>query len=240
MDFALSPETQDTCKRIGAFLDRHVIPLESDPASYGEGENIRLDLLADLRKKARAENLWCLQIPKAEGGNGAPKGQTLTHMAACYEAAGRSIFGPVCFNIAAPDDGNLYLLNRVATPAQKEKWLNPILRGEARSAIVMTEPAPGSGSDPAGMMKTTATRHGDTWVIKGHKWVHHRRRRRRSFHPARPHLGRSAPRPHHLSVPQGPAGLEAGAPHPDHGGRRSMAAIASSPSTDSRSRIPNA
>jgi acyl-CoA dehydrogenase len=170
MDFSLSPETQDTCRRIGAFLDRHVIPLESDRANYDEGENIRLDLLADLRKKARAENLWCLQIPKSEGGNGLPKGQTITHMAACYEAAGRSIFGPVCFNIAAPDDGNLYLLNKVATPAQKERWLNPILRGEARSAIVMTEPAPGSGSDPAGMMKTTATKHGDTWVIKGHKW----------------------------------------------------------------------
>jgi acyl-CoA dehydrogenase len=170
MDFALSPESQDTCRRIDAFLDRHVIPLEGDRANYDEGENIRLDILAKLRGQARAEGLWCFQVPKAEGGNGAPKGQTIVNMAACYETAGRSIFGPVCFNIAAPDDGNLYLLNKVATPAQKERWLNPILRGEARSAIVMTEPAPGSGSDPAGMMRTTATKHGDTWVIKGHKW----------------------------------------------------------------------
>jgi acyl-CoA dehydrogenase len=62
------------------------------------------------------------------------------------------------------------MLNKVATPAQKERWLMPLIRGEMRSSIVMTEPAPGSGSDPAGMMRTTATKRGDTWVIKGHKW----------------------------------------------------------------------
>jgi len=170
MDFSLSPETEDTCRRIGAFLDASVIPLESDRANYDEGENIRLDLLAKLRAEARAQGLWCLQVPKEEGGNGAPKGKTVVNMAACYEAAGRSIFGPVCFNIAAPDDGNIYLLNKVATPAQKERWLKPIMRGDVRSAIVMTEPHPGSGSDPAGMMKTTATKKGDTWVIHGRKW----------------------------------------------------------------------
>jgi acyl-CoA dehydrogenase len=170
MDFALSPETQETCRRIDAFLDRHVIPLEGDRGNYDEGENIRLDILARLRKQARAEGLWCFQVPKSEGGNGAEKGQTIVNMAACYETAGRSIFGPVCFNSAAPDDGNIYLLNKVATPAQKERWLAPLMRGDSRSAIVMTEPHPGSGSDPSGMMLTTATKKGDTWVIKGHKW----------------------------------------------------------------------
>ena len=170
MDFSLSPETQDLCRRIDAFLDARVIPLESDRANYDEGENIRLDLLAKLRAEARREGLWCLQVPKSEGGNGAERGGMVVNMAACYETAGRSIFGPVCFNAAAPDDGNIYLLSKVATPAQKERWLAPIMRGEARSAIVMTEPHPGSGSDPAGMMKTTATRKGDTWVIRGRKW----------------------------------------------------------------------
>jgi acyl-CoA dehydrogenase len=170
MDFSLSPETQDICRRIDAFLDKRVIPLESDRANYEEGENIRLDLLAGLREQARSEGLWCFQAPKALGGNAAPEGQTVAAMAACYETAGRSIFGPVCFNIAAPDDGNIWMLNKVATPAQKERWLMPLIRGEMRSSIVMTEPAPGSGSDPAGMMRTTATKRGDTWVIKGHKW----------------------------------------------------------------------
>ena len=166
MDFTLSPETLDLCKRIDAFLDRHVIPLESDRASYDEGENIRDALLQLVRAKAIAEKLWCFQMPKELGG----QGQSVVGMAACYEAAGRSIFGPACFNVAAPDDGNMFLLNKVATPAQKERWLMPIVHGEVRSALAMTEPHPGAGSDPAGMMRTTATKRGDKWIVKGHKW----------------------------------------------------------------------
>lgn len=166
MDLTLPAETHDLCKRIDAFLERHVLKLESDPTSFGEGENIREDLLQDLRAKAKAEGLWCFQMPRELGG----QGQDTVGMAACYEAAGRAIFGPAIFNIAAPDDGNMFLLNRVATPAQKERWLMPIIRGEVRSALAMTEPHPGAGSDPAGMMRTTATKRGDHWVIEGHKW----------------------------------------------------------------------
>ena len=166
MDFALGSETLDLCKRIDAFLDRHIIPLESDRANFDESENIREDLLQQARAKAIAEKLWCFQMPKELGG----QGQSMVGMAACYEAAGRSIFGPACFNVAAPDDGNMFLLNKVATPAQKERWLMPIVHGEVRSALAMTEPHPGAGSDPAGMMRTTATRRGDTWIVKGHKW----------------------------------------------------------------------
>ena len=64
----------------------------------------------------------------------------------------------------------MFVLNKVATDAQKEKWLQPIIDGAVRSSIVMTEPAPGAGSDPAGMMKTRAEKKGDTWVVHGHKW----------------------------------------------------------------------
>ncbi|HVJ42201.1 MAG TPA: acyl-CoA dehydrogenase family protein [Dongiaceae bacterium] len=166
MDFSLSAETHDLCRRINAFLEAHVLPLEQDAASFGEGEHIREDLLQELRAKARAEGLWCFQMPRALGG----LGQSVVGMAACYEAAGRSIFGPAIFNIAAPDDGNMYLLNKVATPAQKERWLLPIIRGEKRSALAMTEPHPGAGSDPAGMMRTRAEKRGDRWVVHGHKW----------------------------------------------------------------------
>jgi acyl-CoA dehydrogenase len=73
------------------------------------------------------------------------------------------------FNCAAPDDGNMRSLNQVATPVQKKRWLQPIVDGKVRSSIVMTEPAPGSGSDPT-MMLTTASRHGDKWIIRGRKW----------------------------------------------------------------------
>jgi acyl-CoA dehydrogenase len=93
----------------------------------------------------------------------------MTAIAACYEEMNYSIFGPVVFNCAAPDDGNMRSLNQVATPVQKKRWLQPIVDGKVRSSIVMTEPAPGSGSDPT-MMLTTASRHGDKWIIRGRKW----------------------------------------------------------------------
>ena len=96
-------------------------------------------------------------------------GLDIVGMAACYEEMGRSIFGPVCFNCAAPDDGNMILLERVATEQQKARWLDPIIEGRVRSAFAMTEPAPGSGSDPS-MMLTTAERDGDVWRIRGRKW----------------------------------------------------------------------
>lgn len=166
MDFSLTAETRDLCQRIDAFLETHVLPLEQDSASFGEGEHIRDDLLQDLRAKARDAGLWCFQMPRDLGG----VGQSIAGMAASYEAAGRSIFGPAIFNVAAPDDGNMYLLNKVATPAQKERWLMPIIRGEKRSALAMTEPQPGAGSDPAGMMLTRAEKRGDRWIVHGHKW----------------------------------------------------------------------
>jgi acyl-CoA dehydrogenase len=90
-------------------------------------------------------------------------------LAVCYEEMGRSIFGPVVFNCAAPDDGNMMLLEKVARDDQKERWLQPIVDGRARSAFAMTEPAPGAGSDP-GLMRTRAERHGDRWIVRGRKW----------------------------------------------------------------------
>ena len=165
MDFTLSPEVKELRKGYAAFVAEHVLPLEGDPASYDEHENIRLDLLDDLRGKAKDAGLWAPQMPKARGGQGlGPVG-----MAACYEAMGRSIFGPVTFNCAAPDDGNMFVLERVATEAQKDRWLQPIVDGTVRSAFAMTEPAPGAGSDPT-LMRTTAEKRGDEWVMNGDKW----------------------------------------------------------------------
>ncbi len=165
MDFSLPPPVVDLQKRIRAFVDSRLIPLESDAATYDAHENIRDPLLQELRSAARAEGLWALQMPTARGGGGLD----CTGMAACYEEMNRSLFGPVVMNSAAPDDGNMVVLNKVATDAQKERWLQPIIDGVARSAIVMTEPHPGSGSDP-GMMLTTAEKRGDRWVVHGHKW----------------------------------------------------------------------
>src|SRR6266581_2454615 len=165
MDFALSAEIEDIRLRTRAFVEEHVLPLEADRANYDEHDNIRLDLLEGVRAKAKAAGLWAPQAPKEFGGMALP----IVGWAAMYEEANRSIFGPVCFNCAAPDDGNMNLLARVGTPAQKEKWLRPIVEGRVRSSFAMTEPHPGGGSDPW-MIRTQAEKRGDTWSVTGRKW----------------------------------------------------------------------
>ncbi|HEY1325481.1 MAG TPA: acyl-CoA dehydrogenase family protein [Casimicrobiaceae bacterium] len=165
MDFALPADVDAIRARIERFVAGRLIALESDPASYDAHENIAPALLETLRGEARAAGLWALQVPRAWGG----QGLSVVAMAACYEAMNASIFGPVVFNSAAPDDGNMILLAKVGTDAQRERWLRPIVDGRVRSAFAMTEPHPGSGSDPS-MMLTTATREGDRWIVRGHKW----------------------------------------------------------------------
>jgi acyl-CoA dehydrogenase len=167
MDFSLPPEIEALRLKVRAFVAAHVMPLEADRANYDEHENIRLDVLKPLREKAKAEGLWAPQMPKARGGLGLP----MVGWAAFYEEANRSIFGPLAFNCSAPDDGNMNVLNKVLkTDAQKDKWLQPIIDGHVRSSFVMTEPHPGSGSDPGGMMLTKAERRGNKYVVHGRKW----------------------------------------------------------------------
>ena len=164
LDFTLSEETEQLRMKIRRFVDETLIPLEKQPDSYDEHENIAPALLKTVQQQVRAQGLWSLQMPLARGG----RGLNMAQMAPCYEEMNRSLFGPVVFNSAAPDDGNMMVLEKVATEAQKTRWLQPIVDGTVRSSFVMTEPAPGSGSDPA-MMQTTATREGNDWVIRGRK-----------------------------------------------------------------------
>ncbi len=166
MDFTITPSLEDLRRRIAAFVAQEILPLEGDPKSYDAHENIDLALLAKLRAKAKAQGLWCLQLKPETGGLGAGR----TGMAVCYEEMNRSIFGPVVFNSAAPDDGNMMVLEAIGTPAQKQKWLAPIVRGEVRSAFAMTEPHPGGGSDPT-MIQTRAEKQADgSYKIYGRKW----------------------------------------------------------------------
>ena len=165
MDFTLSPEIENLRVRVRAFVEEHVLPLESDPANFSEHENIPEERLGELRRNARAAGLWAPQSPKAFGGMQLP----IMAWAVMYEEAARSLFGPLAFNCMAPDDGNMNLIARAGTPAQQERWLKPIVEGEVRSSFAMTEPHPGGGSDP-GMIKTRAERHGDKWRIFGRKW----------------------------------------------------------------------
>ena len=165
MDFTLSPEIEDIRQRVRAFVEKEVLPLENDPENFTEHENIPEGNLAKVRVKARAAGLWAPQAPKEYGGMGLP----IVAWAAIYEEAARSIFGPLAIHCMAPDDGNINCLARAGTPAQKEKWLRPLVEGKVRSAFAMTEPHPGSGSDP-GMMLTRAEKKGDRYIVRGHKW----------------------------------------------------------------------
>lgn len=165
IDFTLDPELEAIRQRTRAFVDAYILPVEADRANWDPHDNIADAPLQALREQARAEGLWCPQVPKALGGMGLP----VVGRAVMYEEANRSIFGPAVFNCAAPDDGNMDLLTRVATPEQQARWLAPLVAGRARSAFAMTEPAPGGGSDP-GMIRTTATRDGDVWRVTGRKW----------------------------------------------------------------------
>src|ERR1700716_1627422 len=165
IDFPLPPEPEDPRLRVRAFVETHVLPLESDPENFSEHENIPLARLAPVRAKARAAGLGAPQAPKEFGGMALP----IVSWAVMYEEAARSVFGALAFNCMAPDDGNMNLLAKVGTPAPKEKWTAPSVDGKVISAFAMTEPAPGGGSDP-GMIQTRAMRRGDKWVISGRKW----------------------------------------------------------------------
>jgi acyl-CoA dehydrogenase len=165
MDFTLSPEIEDLRARVRAFVEEHVLPLESDPANFADHENIPHDRLQPVREKAKAAGLWAPQSPREFGGMELP----IVAWAAIYEEAARSIFGPLAINCMAPDDGNMNVLARTGTPEQKARFLCPIVEGKVRSSFVMTEPHPGSGSDP-GMMLTRAEKKGDRYIVRGRKW----------------------------------------------------------------------
>jgi acyl-CoA dehydrogenase len=163
VDFALTPELQSLQQRTRDFIASAVIPLESDPRQtpHGPSEALRTELVS----RARQAGLLTPHASKELGGLG------LSHIAKAivFEEAGYSPLGPVALNIHAPDEGNIHLMEIVATPEQKARWLRPLVEGRTRSCFAMTEPAPGAGADPS-MLMTTAVREGDAFRINGTKW----------------------------------------------------------------------
>lgn len=163
MDFNLSSELCDLRDRTRKFIAEQVIPLEGDEreTSHGPSESLRRELV----ERARAANLLTPHASLEMGGLG------LSHIAKAlvFEEAGYSRLGPTALNIHAPDEGNIHLMEEVATPGQKERWLRPQVEGKTRSCFAMTEPAPGAGADPS-MLATNAVRDGDDFVINGLKW----------------------------------------------------------------------
>lgn len=164
MDFTLPESLQALRERTAAFIRDQIIPLEVDPGrgAHGPTEALRVEL----NHRARHAGLLAPHVAEEWGGLG------LSHLgrAVVFEEAGYSLLGPLALHCAAPDEGNMHLLEVVATPAQKAHWLRPLAAAEIRSCFCMTEPHPGAGSDP-GLLQTTAERDGEGYVIRGHKWL---------------------------------------------------------------------
>ncbi|MGH7896591.1 MAG: acyl-CoA dehydrogenase family protein, partial [Candidatus Binatia bacterium] len=165
IDFTLSPELEQIRLRVRDFIERVVRPGErkiGNPKEIERGEYIRI-LLA-MRSEARAAGLWLPHMPKEWGGMG------LGHveLAMVQAEAAKTSYGPWVLNCQAPDEGNMHTLLHWATDEQKEKYLRPLCEGTVMSCFAMTEPEV-AGSDPT-LIQTRAVRHGDDWVINGHKW----------------------------------------------------------------------
>ena len=148
--------------RVEAFVRDVVAPYERDPRLENHGPSE--DLVKELRDKARAAGVMTPHL--------LDDGSHLSQRGTAYvlQKTGLSPLGPVACNTGAPDEGNMFLLGKAATPEQHERFLKPLVSGEARSAFFMTEPVDdnGAGSDPS-MMKTTAKQDGNHWVINGSK-----------------------------------------------------------------------
>jgi acyl-CoA dehydrogenase len=162
MFFGDAEQIVELAARVRTFVDEVVIPAEVELDERGELPPGRL---AELRGSAKERGVYGPQLPQAYGG----LGLNLAEMVPVFEAAGRSLLGPLVLNCAAPDEGNMHLLHLLGTRDQQARYLAPLAAGDIHSAFCMTEPPPGAGSDPT-MIKTRAERRGDEWIIRGHKW----------------------------------------------------------------------
>ncbi len=167
MDFEHSPKVARLLTRLEAFMDEEVYPAEAVYAAELAAADTRWSVppvMEKLKAKARAQGLWNLFLPDSEYG----AGLTNLEYAPLCEVMGRSPLAPEVFNCSAPDTGNMEVLVRYGTEAQKREWLVPLLEGQIRSAFAMTEPA--VASSDATNIAATIRREGDEYVLDGRKW----------------------------------------------------------------------
>jgi len=166
VEFTISEEGRLIEEQVVRFIGEKIIPAERTYAeqahSVANGEDP--PIMKKLRAEAKSLGLWNLFLPDPDWGPGVSNHD---YSVLC-EHMGRSQIASRVFNCQAPDTGNIEILAEFGTAAQKEKWLKPLLEGDIRSCFSMTEPDV-SGADPTGL-RTAAVRHGDEWVINGHKW----------------------------------------------------------------------
>jgi len=167
MNLTQSKRSRELQQKLESFIAERVIPLEREIEQRGLEAAERWQVaegMAELKTEARARGLWNLFLPDPELG----AGLTTLEYAPLAEVMGRSLIAPEVFNCNAPDTGNMEVLYHYGSTEQKERWLQPLLRGEIRSAFCMTEPA--VASSDATNMQATATLAGDQVVLDGRKW----------------------------------------------------------------------
>ena len=169
MQFEYTDKVKTLIARLEAFFDEHIYPNEKAVAEFvmnreGKARWEPIPIVEALKPKAKAAGLWNLFLPHSENG----AGLTNLEYAPLCEIMGRVAWSSEVFNCSAPDTGNMEILDRFASPANRERWLKPLLNGEIRSAFCMTEPA--VASSDATNISTRIERDGDEYVINGRKW----------------------------------------------------------------------
>jgi len=163
IDFEIPADVAALRDEVRAFVVDKIVPFERDPrlTRHGPNEELRTELV----ELARSAGLLTFQAPRRFGG----REPSHRDQAVLFEAAGWSTLGPVALNCAAPDEGNMFVLSKIANDEQVEKFLLPVIDGRQRSVFAMTEPG-GAGSDP-GQLATEAIFDGTDYVINGRKWL---------------------------------------------------------------------
>jgi len=167
MDFAYSDRVEQLRSRLQAFMDDHIQPADAQWREEVEAGHYPMALIDGLKEKARNEGLWNLFLPALKPDEPGTRLSNLDY-APLAEMMGRFFWSSEVFNCNAPDTGNMEILHMFATPEQRRQWLEPLMRGEIRSCVGITEPGVAS-SDPTNL-QTTITRDGDHYVINGRKW----------------------------------------------------------------------
>jgi acyl-CoA dehydrogenase len=163
MDYHDSETAKEVASRVEAFMEEEVLPREREALRTGDPVTERE--IHDLWAMAKERDLFAPQVPAEYGG----QGLDFQDMLPSFEQVGRSLFGALSIRANAPQEGNMHTLEIAGTEEQKQEYLRPLVEGEIRTGFSMTEPREGAGSDPK-MLKTTARKDGDEWVINGHKW----------------------------------------------------------------------
>ncbi|MGB5247006.1 MAG: acyl-CoA dehydrogenase family protein [Woeseia sp.] len=167
MNFDHTPKVRELQSRVHAFMQEHIYPNEkayADSVAAGDSRWTIPPIMETLKEKARSAGLWNLFLPEDDAGAGLSN----LEYAPLAEIMGRSLIASEVFNCSAPDTGNMEVLVRYGTAAQKQQWLEPLLRGEIRSAFAMTEPD--VASSDATNIRSTIVRDGNEYVIDGRKW----------------------------------------------------------------------